>query len=510
MKLLMGIDLGTSFIKVGVYDTEGNEVAVAKEAIKSDQPGPGQFIQHGDDLMDAVISCIRNTLKQIGERKEDIAAIGFTGQMAGFMGVDKDWNDVTGWTCSLDTRYIPFAEQQNALYADDFYRYSGTNSPMFSSKYAWFRHDFPKQAEKIAKYVMISGYVIGKMSDLPIDEAVIDGSLITWTGLADVKGRCWSEKICKELGIDMNLLPRITSSFEVVAHLSKKMAELTGLPCGVPLVAGAGDKIAGCTGAGNLSPGGILFEDASFGAISCMSETYVPDLEVRGYDMLNGIKDGDYYAHYYMPGSGITREWFINNFYQKENESLKDAYKRIDEEIEKIAPGSDSLFAIGMLGGTAMPFNGDLKGVFMGHSWSHTPAHFYRSLVESFAFAVKTAMERVNLMYPQYQNRDCIRMIGGGADSDVCAQIYADVFGVTVETLDRDDPALWGCCLLAGKGIGLFDDIHEYARNHVGVRKRYEPDKTKRATYDELQDRYNRYVKTLTPMCQELQKKKEG
>ena len=509
MKLLMAVDLGTSFIKAGIYDLQGDELALSKEAIRSEQPVQGQFIQHGEDVIEAAVNCIRTCVEAIGDRKEEIAAIGFTGQMAGFMGVDKDWNDVTGWSCSLDSRYVPYAEQQDSLYGDDFYEISGANSPLFSSKYAWFSHDYPEEAGRIAKYVMLNGYVIGKLSDLPVEEAVIDGSLITWTGLADVKNRCWSEKICEELGIGRDLLPRIAASHEVVARVSRKAAEMTGLPEGLPLVCGAGDKIAGCTGAANLTPGEILFEDASFGAISCMCETCEPDLEKRGFDMLNGSEEGVYYAHYYMPGSGITREWFVSRFCQKQGESLSEAYEHIDRQIRDIPPGCDGLFAIGMLGGTAMPLNGDLKGVFMGHTWSHGPAHFYRALVESFAFALKGAMNRIDAVYPEYRNREFIRMIGGGAESDVCAQIFADVLGIRVETLAQKDPALWGVCLLCAKGIGLIDDLKQYAQKHISIHKRFEPDPDRHEIYEELRKRYEDYVNILTPLCAGLQKKKE-
>ena len=507
-KLLMAIDLGTSFVKTGVYDCDGNVLTIRKEAIKSQQPGPGIFIQHGDDLMKAVIRCIKANTETIGTRAKDIAVIGFTGQMAGFMGVDQEWNDVTGWSCSLDTRYIPYAEEQNEKYADDFYRISGTNSPLFSSKYAWFKSEFPEEAKRIAKYLMISGYVIGQLSDLPIEDAVIDGSLITWTGLADVKNRSWSEKLCKELEIDLSLLPRIAESSEVVAYLSHEAAEKTGLPAGIPLVSGAGDKVAGCTGAANLNPGEMLFEAASFGAISCMTKDYIPDDAVRGYDMLNGHEKGGYYAHYYMPGSGITQEWFIRNFYQKEQETLGEAYRRMDEEIKDIPMGCEGLFAIGMLGGTVMPFNGDLRGVFMGQTWTHTPAHFYKALTESFGFALKTAIDRINTMYPQYKDRDCIRMIGGGAASAVCAQIYADILQIPVETLEDKDPALWGSCLLGAKGIGLIDDLQKYAEEHIRVSGRYMPDPEKKNFYNTLQERYNRYIGILTPLCRQLQKEK--
>ncbi len=504
--LLMAIDLGTSFIKAGVFDLQGNERVVTKEAVKSESPGPGQFIQHGEDLMDAVERCMKAAVRQLKEEAENIAVIGFTGQMAGFMGVDKDWNDVTGWSCSIDTRYVPYAEAQNAKFADDFYEISGTNSPLFSSKYEWFKNEFPEEAKRIAKYLMISGFVIGRLGELPIEEAVIDGSLITWTGLADVKHRCWSEKICEELGMDMSLLPKIVESSDVVTHLSNAAAEKIGLPAGIPLVSGAGDKIAGCTGAANLAPGEMLFEAASFGAVSCMTDTYEPDHEERGYDMLNGSTTGSFCAHYYMPGSGITQEWFISNFYQEENETLREAYERMDREMAEISPGSEGLFAVGMLGGTVMPFNGDLRGVFMGQTWSHTPAHFYRAITESFAFALKTAIERMNAKYPQFNGRDAIRMIGGGANSEISAQIYADVLGMPVETLDRTDPALWGACLLGAKGIGLIDDLEAYSKARIHVQKRFEPDPSKRAVYDTLQERYNRYIGILTPLCREIQK----
>ncbi len=505
-KLLMAVDLGTSFIKAGIFDLNGTERASARAPVKSEQPAPGQFIQHGKDLTDAVIACLREAAGQLGEEAENIAVIGFTGQMAGFMGVDEEWNDITGWSCSLDTRYIPYAEEQMREFADDFYLISGTNSPLFSSKYAWFRNDYPEEAKKIAKYQMISGYVIGQLSDLPVKDAVIDGSLITWTGLADVKNRCWSEKLCSELNVDMSCLPRITESAEVVAYLSSGTAEKTGLPAGIPLVSGAGDKIAGCAGAANLTPGGLLFEDASYGAVSCRVTDYRPDQEVRGYDLLNGDTAGSLYAHYYMPGSGITREWYVGQFCQKDGESPDEAYRRIDGEAERIAPGSDGLFAIGMLGGTVMPFNGDLSGVFLGHTWTHTPAHFHRALIESFAYSLSLAIKRINAVYPEYADRDAVRMIGGGAKSAVTAQIYADVLGMAVETLERSDPALWGGCLFGAKGIGLIDDLNAWSEAHIAVKHRYEPDPARHRIYGQLEERYSRFTGLLTPLCREIKK----
>ncbi|MFT4005445.1 MAG: FGGY family carbohydrate kinase, partial [Lacrimispora sp.] len=116
----MSIDLGTSFIKAGIYDTEGQCLAAAQSSVPSDSSRPGVFVQNGEEILNNVLSCARQATGIFGSESSKIAAIGFTGQMAGFMGVDKDWNDITSWSCSLDTRYVPYAEKQMAELGDDF------------------------------------------------------------------------------------------------------------------------------------------------------------------------------------------------------------------------------------------------------------------------------------------------------------------------------------------------------------------------------------------------------
>lgn len=502
-ELLMAVDLGTSLVKTGVYDLSGACLAVVREAVKSEQPAPGQFIQRGEDIFASVLHCLRQATERMGDRAKEIAAISFTGQMAGFMGVGDGWEDVTGWSCSIDTRYIPHAQAQMRRHADDFLNISGTNSPLFSAKYAWFREAFPERAKRIRKYLMLSGYIVGRLGDMSLEEAVIDGSLLTWTGLADVKERAWSTKICGALDIPGECLPRIVASYDVVARLSKEAARLTGLKPGIPLVAGAGDKIAGCVGAGNLRHGDTLFEAASFGAVSCMVGDFRPDREKRHYDILNGAGERDLYAHYYMPGSGITQEWYVNQFFRRLDETLAEAYGRMDGALSDIAPGSDGLVAIGMLGGTVMPFDGDLRGVFLGHSWTHRPEHFYRALVESFAYALSTAVDRMDALYPEHRHRERIRVIGSGAHAPGSIQIYADVLGTPLETINLDDAALWGASILAARGVGLVDDVAVFADRHIAPRRRFVPDARRTAVYAELKAQYNRYTAALSPLCRD-------
>jgi len=500
--LFMAVDLGTSLIKTGIYDEDGCCRALAQESVHSEQPAPDQFIQRGGDIYASVLRCMQNAAAQT-ESPEEVAAIAFTGQMAGFMGVGDDWEDITGWSCSLDTRYTPFARRQTDKLGEAFLTVSGTGNPLFPSKYAWFSHDFPDQARRIRKYLMLNGYILGRLGGKKPEDAVIDGSLLTWTGLADVKNRRWSEPICEALGIDISRLPRIAASSDIAATLSERAAVMTGLRAGIPLIAGAGDKIAGCVGAGCLYGGAMLFEAASFGAISCCVDDFRPDREERRFDILNGAEPGKLYAHYYMPGSGITQEWFINHFVREQNEGMAEAYRKMDEAVAGITPGSDGLIAVGMLGGTVMPFDGDLRGVFLGHSWSHRPEHFYRALTESFGFSLSAAIDRINTCYPEYRDENLIRVIGGGTHSPNCLQIYADIIGIPLETFGQDDTALWGACVLAAKGIGLTEEPAEFAEKHLIPGKRYEPDPERHKTYHRLKEQYLRYEESLAGLCRE-------
>lgn len=496
--LFMTVDLGTSFIKAGVYDTESNCIVSASEPVKDEKPRPGVFIQRGEELFGSVLRCIKKGTEQLGDRAANVAAMAFTGQMAGFMAVDKDWNDVTTWSCSVDTRYVPFADRQMNLFAEDFLEISGTNAPQMCSKFEWFCHDFPQEAKRIAKCVMISGYVLGKLSQMPIEEAAIDGSLIAWSGMADIRKAQWSDELCEKLGMDKKYLPKIVDSSAVCGTLCEAMAKETGLKAGIPLVAGAGDKVAGCVGAGILDIGDMIFEAGSYGGFSCMVEDYRPDREEHYFDGIIGPMMDKMYAHKYISGSGISLDWFAEKFAMDGGRDKKAAFAELEALAAQVPPGSDGVLSIGLMGGSSMPYDGDIRGLWMGHNWAHGKGHFYRSLLESFSYDLALTIDRVAAKYTEYDLKT-IKIIGGGAKSQFWTQMLADVTGCTFQKLDREDIALWGAAILAGNGIGVFPDLKAKSQQHVGIVKTFEPDMDKHAIYVKYKELYRQFVKELHP-----------
>ena len=494
--LLMAVDLGTSFIKVGVYDTDSTCITLETEPVKDYRPGPGIFIQKGEELLASVITCMKKVCAALEGRAECIEAIAFTGQMSGFMGVDKNWNDITTWSCSLDSRYMPYAEKQMEKLRDPFLCIGGTNFPQMAPKYEWFKMEYPEQSKKIAKYLMISGYVIGKLGDISVEDAVIDRSFTQWTGLADVQNDRWSQEICREIGLDEKYLPRIVNSNHICARLNKEMAAATGLKQGVVLVSGAGDKPAGCLGAGIVNYGDMIFEASSYGEVSCCVSEYRPDMDERRLDVIPSAVPGEFYSTHFAAGSGITLDWFMNTFVKQAGISTKEMFADMEHKMSSIAPGCNGLMGIGLLGGSSMPLDGSLRGMWMGFDWSHSKEHFYKALLESFTYDFTLCMQRMEELYPEYE-LDHVRIIGGGAKSPVWTQMCADVQGKRYEVLNREDAAMWGAAILAGNAIGVFPDLKETALKHVKVEREFLPDLTKREAYMPYLHLYKDYMVEL-------------
>lgn len=480
----MAVDLGTSFIKACIFDTQGNCISDAQEAVAAERTCAGSFIQRGEMLLSKVLACMRSSWRAAEDRAKRIEAVAFTGQMAGFMGVDEEWNDITAWSCSLDTRYLPWAKEMEESYGKHTWEISGTCAPLMAPKIRWFRQEFPEEAEKVCKYMMLGSYILGKLGDCDIEEAVIDDSLIGWTGLADIRKRTWSEEICGQFGIDLKLLPHIVSSDAICGYLSQEMAEKTGLLQGTPLIIGAGDKVAGCIGAGVTEPGDMIFEAASYGGFSCLVEECRLNSGRNYYDIICNWRG--FLAHKYLPGSGMTLSWFLDRFANSQD------FAEMERKASHLEIGCQGVMAIGLLGGSAMPFDGQLKGMWMGFDWTHQAEHFYRALLESYAYDLALTIDSVEEAYPELFTERLV-MTGGGAKSPLWAQMIADVTGKTVCRRHKNDASLWGAALLAQKGMGMKACLSEEPRNAAIAQERHIPDKKSHETYQPYKKRYESY-----------------
>lgn len=494
---LVAIDAGVSFVKVGVYDSEGCRRALASRPAPAEQPKPGIFIQDADQLYDLAREALREAVAASGVRSGAVAAIAVSGAMGGALGVDADWQPVTEWSIVSDTRFLPHAVAMQQAAHEDILASSGTNLPILGAKMLWWKKDSPEQYRRIAKVVVIGGYIAAKLGGIPITDAFIDRTYLNFTGIANLAHDSWSERICARFGIDPGKLPRIVSSNLIVGRLRPEAAMECGLPAGTPIVAGAGDKPAGTLGAGLVTPGLLIDESASFGALSLCTDRYVPDATHRTLENLPSPLPGIFLPSVFLNGSGLTHAWFADTFAAEEKHTAAaagtSAYDELAVRAAAVPPGSEGLIALGLLGGRSYPSDPAIRGMWLGHSWFHRKEHFYRALLESFAYEYAGVLAIMRENYPGLAC-DEIRVIGGGARSDLWNQIKADVLGVRYARLARDDYAMLGDILLAGSAVGIYPDLKAEAEKSADKVRLYEPDPA-RTSY------YRQYVNLYRGLC---------
>ena len=504
---LIGVDIGVSFVKVAIYDTDGNCQTTSTKSSPADYPEPGVFIQTGDDFLSIVIDALKESVEQSGIQPSAVEAIAFSGQMGGAIGVDKEWNAVTTWSNPMDTRYTPYVTQMQERAQEQILRLSGTNFPFFTPKLLWWKHEYPDLYKRVSKFMILCGFIIGRMSDIPVEEAVVDRTYLQMTGIADIAHDSWSEELCHEFDIDQHVLPKIVDSHTVVGKLSKRMSQECGLPDGIPLVAGAGDKPAGSLGAGLVTPGLLIDESASFAALSLCVDQYIPDLTHKTLENIPSPIPGQYLPSFFLFGSGATHAWFKDVFGDEEKriaaESGKSAYAVLDEQAKHVPPGSEKLFALGLLGGRGYPSDPDIRGMWIGHTWSHKKEHFYRSLLESFAYEYAYVFSVMKRTYPDLPI-DEVRVIGGGSRSDLWNQIKSDVIGLPYVKLNRDDFALLGDVLIAGHAVGIYDDLCEAAQRFAVKTTGYIPNEKNHEYYTQYVTLYEHIFDRVRDIYLEL------
>lgn len=504
---LMAVDMGVSFLKVGIYDIEGKAINITTKKVPGEYPRPGVFLQSADDYLKIIPKAIKESVENSKIDDLEIECIGFSAAMGGAMGIDKDWRIAADWSIISDTRFYPYALQMLKKDERKLLEKSGTNFPVFASKILWWKNEFPEVYKKVSKFLFLCGYIVGKLGNISIDEVFVDKSHLQWTALADLSNGTWSDELCEEFEIKIDKLPKIVNSYNIVSKLDKNMASLCGLRSGIPLIAGAGDKPAGTVGAGLVSNGLLIDESASFAALSLCIDKFVPDTKHKTLENLISPVDGYYLPSVFINGSGVTHEWFKNVFCEEEkkkaNEINKNVFTLLDETAAIIKPGSDKLLSIGLLGGRGYPFDPSIRGMWINYGWSHKKEHFWRSLLESFAYEFAYVLNVMKDNYPGV-NFNEIRVIGGASRSDLWNQIKCDVTGIPYVKLNRNDLTLLGDIIIAGYSIGIYKDIKEASKKFVIKTKKYLPNEVNHRYYKNFVDLYSGIFKKIRDIYVDL------
>ena len=500
MEHIIGVDLGTSVVKAALFDVKGNTVVEASRTMKIHYPEPGCAEQDPLDYLVAAKETIREIIEKSEAPPSTVAAVGFDGQMAGAMGIDRDGNPITPWYPSaLDTRYQPYLDQLDENGRKRLVELNGA-MPFAAPRMLWWKEHCKETYEQIRKVAILSNFVGAELAGLKADDTYIDPSYLTYFGLGDTAARCWSQELIELFDINKDLLPRVIPATTVAGKLSGGAASECGLLPGTPLVAGTGDQVAGALGAGIVKEGQLLDVAGTFSSLITCIDSYLPD---NGFNMLQPmagpVSDSHWYSMMYIAGGGLTHRWFCDEFGRGEvgeNDKFNSIYERLDSMAASVAPGSDGLLFIPHLAGRSCPPDRSVRGTWIGFTWTHKKKHFYRALLESIAFDFAQVLIVIRHYLPEQRFRD-VRVIGGGADSQLWNSIKSDVLGLPYKRLLCKDSAALGSAIIAGHAVGLFPDMAETAFRFAKTARCIEPRPSQHKLYEKYVAAYGKMFDQL-------------
>jgi xylulokinase len=496
MKHLIGIDLGTTAAKCAIYSEDGACVAEAQEEMNIRYPRSGEAEQDAMDFYTVACRLIRSCLESSRIDGGSIAGIGIDSQMGGIMSVDRRYRPVTYYDTPLDSRSAEENLRMHQSCGDLILAKNGSLST-FGNKILYWR----KRAEweNIHSFIQPSAFVAGSLAGLSGEQAYMDETFLCFSGLADLEKLEWSQELCRRLGVDERRLPRIVKSSDIIGETTENASRDTGLPKGIPIAAGCGDQTAGFVGAGILRTGQIVDVSGTACILGACVDSYGYDGKHKTLACVKSALGGHYYLISVVLG-GRTHNWFIEEFFGDEAKRIRagggDIYRHLDERAKAIPPGSDGLVSINYLQGRFFPPDPAIRGLFIGHTWAHTRAHFYRAILESIAYDHYLTREIIRELLPRTPLGE-VTAIGSGAKSELWMQIKADVLQAPYQSLQRSDLSTLGSALLAGVAVGMFSDPGEMIRRFATVKTRIEPRAGENEKYRKYIDVYAGLFPTL-------------
>ena len=323
-------------------------------------------------------------------------------------------------------------------------------------KLLWLRRNEPAAAARLAKLVLPKDFIRFRLTGThATDAADASGTLFL-----DLRRRRYSEEMLAALDVPADLLPEVFESPEVTGHISAAAAELTGLPAGIPVVAGGGDNACAAIGAGLIHEGHGVCSLGTSGTLFVHSMT--PRIDPEG--ALNAFCDcvpGGYHLMGVILAAGGSLGWFRDRIVAVEADLLaakgQDPFAALMDGAAAVPPGADGLLFLPYLAGERSPhMDPHARGAWVGLSLAHDQRHLVRALIEGVGFAFTDCLERMRALGFEPES---VALTGGGAGSALWREILAAQLRAPLTSVTAADGPALGAAILAQVGAGLHADL---------------------------------------------------
>ncbi|MDQ0206001.1 xylulokinase [Alkalicoccobacillus murimartini] len=480
MSYVIGIDLGTSAVKLLLVSKEGEVKVEVSQSYPLQQVRSGYSEQNPADWLEQTIVGLSELVTQFKGSVDEIKGISFSGQMHGLVLLNKSNEVLRPAILWNDTRTTSQCRQlEQTIGKEDLLRI--TKNPALEGftlpKLLWVKEHEPEIFEQTNVFMLPKDYLrYGLTGAIHTEYSDAGGTL-----LLDIEKQTWSSELLSRLGIDETICPPLVSSHAFVGHVTAQVAEATGLSPQTKVFAGGADNACGAIGAGILSEETTLVSIGTSGVVL----SYEKDKETRvdgKVHFFHHAEPGAFYKMGVTLSAGYSLSWFKDTFAKEQD------IEQLIREAGEREPGANGLLFTPYLTGERSPHaDAAIRASFIGMSSTHTQADFVRAVLEGITFSLKDSIELFREMGTKVEK---IISIGGGAKSEVWLQLQANIFNARIVKQTSEQGPGMGAAMLAAFGVGWFDSLETCAEAFLSEQSTYEPDPIQVERYAEMYPLY--------------------
>jgi xylulokinase len=480
----LGVDVGTSGVKAILVDTSGDVLASAITPLQLATPQPGWAEQDPDAWWAAAAAAIRTVLAARPGDGPD--AVGVSGQMHSSVFLDAHGEVIRPALLWCDGRTTDECREITERVGGEQRLRDFASNPALEGftlpKVLWLRRHEPEAFARLATVMLPKDFIRFKLTGVVATEP----SDASATLMYDTARMRWSTEILDAVEIPRSVVPDVGGSSEILGRVSVEGAGATGLRPGTPVVGGGADNACGAAGVGALAPGEAVSSWGTSGTVLApMSEPRV-DPTLRAHTFCH-VVPGVWYLMGVVLSAGGAFAWYRDQL-ARDLTSTGQANERLNAEAMGIPPGAEGVTFLPYLQGERTPHrDATARGAILGLSLAHSRAHVTRAVVEGVCFALRdsvTILQELGVL-PNH-----MLLTGGGARVPFLRRMQAEVFGLPVCTVNREEGPAYGAALLAAVGAGAFPNLAAAAAATLQRAPVEHPAPGAHAAYDEPYRRF--------------------
>ncbi len=488
MQYFIGIDLGTSAVKLLLVDESGKICSTVSRDYPLFFPHPGWSEQNPEDWWAAVQDGLKELTKDIDVN--DVAGVGCGGQMHGLVILDENdqvirpailWNDGRTFKEVDYLNNVIGKHKLSELTAN--IAFAGFTAP----KLLWVQKNEPENFKRICKIMLPKDFINYKLTGVhACDYSDASGML-----LLDVKNKCWSKEMLDICGVSESQMPKLFESFQVIGNVTASVC----LPKTAKVVAGAGDNAAAAVGTGTVGDGACNISLGTSGTVFISSEKF-------GVDSTNGLHafahaDGRFHLMGCMLSAASCNKWLCDEILKTKD------YPAEQKGITDEKLGANRVFFLPYLMGERSPINDtNARATFLGMTMDTTRSDMVQAVLEGVAFAIRDSFEVAKTLGIHIERS---KICGGGAKSPLWRKIFANVLNLPLDIPQTEEGPGYGGAMLAMVGCGVYGSVKACADALVTVRETVQPDPEIAARYEKQYQNFKDIYPTLKPLFAKLQ-----